>query len=390
MYQYVFGIIFNILELILFIIGAYYTMTAFFSLFSAGKYAVNSNMNRFAVIIPAHNEAGVLGRLIKSIKSADYPQELIDIYVVADGCTDNTADIARAFGAVVLEKSPASCKGDALKSAFGFLKDKDFDAVIVFDADNIADKNFFKEINEEHSRGTEAVQGYIDSLNPYSSWVANAHSVWYWLTNRIMQTGRSNLNLGCRIGGTGFAISKNVLAAVPWETSTLAEDAEYTCILALLGIKVGYAKKAVVYDEKPLSFSQSVQQRKRWASGLRDVQGEYTLKLLFKGKLNAILGLWNDFLYPFIYIALLAISVFADFGIFASIPGKAVLWFYLAANIIISIIALAADKKLNYKTVLNSFGFLLYMLSWIPVGIFGIFSNSKNWHHTPHGKENRR
>ena len=391
MYQYALGITLNILELIMFLIGVYYTAVAFFSLFSLKKASPENSKKHFAAVIPAHNEADVLAALIESIRTADYPPELIDIYVVADGCSDNTAETARRQGAFVFEKSSATCKGDALRFAFEGIKDTEFDYVAVFDADNVVHPNFFREINEELSDGKLVVQGYIDSKNPYESWVANAHSIWYWLTNRTIQSGRGKLNLGCRLGGTGFVLAKEVLALVPWNTETLAEDSEYTCALALSGIKVGYADLAVVYDEKPASFSQSVHQRRRWATGLRDVQGEYTLKLMLKGKFNAVLGLWSDFLYPFSCFALLFVSVFADMGVFASTAGKAVLWFYLTANLIISLIALVADRKLNCKNVLNIFGFVLYMVSWIPVGFVGIFErDGRKWHHTLHGTENRK
>ena len=391
MYSYAIGITLNILELVLFITGAYYTVVALFSLFSARRIPREAKPVRFAAVVPAHNEGNVLPSLISSIKAADYPQELISIFVIADGCSDNTAYTAKQMGAVVLEKPTASCKGDALRYAFNYLQDSEFDCVAVFDADNIVDKNFFREMNEHISLGEKAVQGYIDSKNPNASWVANAHSLWYWLTNRIMQAGRSSLNLGCRIGGTGFALTKEALNSVPWKTETIAEDAEYTCSLALHGIKVSYAKQAVVFDEKPVIFAQSVLQRKRWTQGIRDVQGEYTPKLIRSGRLNGVLGLWGDFLYPFTFVLLLLAAICGTGGIFSSAAGKAVIWFYVATNIIIAISALIIDKKINFKTVLNTFGFVLYIISWLPVGCFGIFSrDSRMWYHTKHGNENQK
>lgn len=391
MYSYAVGITLNILELVLFITGAYYTVVALFSLFPMKRVPEEAAPCRFAVVVPAHNEANVLPSLLSSIRAADYPRELISVYVVADGCSDSTAHTARQMGAVVLEKPTASCKGDALCYAFDYLKTREFDCVAVFDADNIVDKGFFREIAEHISLGEKAVQGYIDSKNPNASWVANAHSVWYWLTNRIMQAGRGGLNLGCRIGGTGFVLTKEVLDSVPWQTETIAEDAEYTCALSLHGIKVGYATRAVVFDEKPVGFAQSVLQRKRWAQGIRDVQGEYTPRLLMRGRLNAVLGLWGDFLYPFTFVLLLLAAILGTGGIFSSTAGKSVVWFYIAANIIIAVAALIIDRKINFKTVLNTFGFVLYIISWLPVGFFGIFSrDSRLWYHTKHGNENQK
>lgn len=391
MYSYALGITLNVLELVLFIAGVYYTAIGFFSLFPRKREKKNVPMYKYAVIIPAHNEAEVLPQLIESIQSANYPKELLSVYVVADECIDKTAEIAENMGAVVFEKTISSCKGDAISFALTNLKSCDFDCIAVFDADNIADAEFFYEANRELAEGYSAVQGYIDSKNPNDSWVSNTHSLWYYMTNRVMQYGRHVLGLGCRIGGTGFVLTKEVLDRAPWHTETIAEDAEYTCMLALCNIKVGYVKNAVVFDEKPTDFTRSVRQRRRWTQGIRDVQGEYTAKLIKSGKLNALLGLWGDFLYPFVYTLLLADMLTGYNGIFSYTAGKITLVFYIAASTLISLLALIIDRKLNFKTVLNSFGFILYLLSWIIIGFSGVLRRTNNdWYHTKHGSENKR
>lgn len=390
MYSYAVGITLNVLELVLFIVGVYYTSIGFFSLFPMKRTKKNVPMYKYAVIIPAHNEAEVLPHLIESIHSANYPSELLTVYVIADECSDKTAEIAENMGAIVFEKSVSSCKGDAISFARANLKNYDFDCIAVFDADNIVDSEFFYEASRELAEGYSAVQGYIDSKNPNDSWVSNAYSIWYYMTNRVMQYGRHTLGLGCRIGGTGFVLTKEVLDHVPWQTETLAEDAEYTCMLSLCNIKVGYVKNAVVYDEKPTDFTRSVRQRRRWTQGIRDVQGEYTAKLIKSGKLNALLGLWGDFLYPFVYVLLLADMLIDYNGIFSYTAGKITLVLYIAASTLISLLALIIDRKMNFKTALNSFGFILYLLSWIPIGFSGVLGRTnKGWYHTRHGSENK-
>lgn len=119
-------------------------------------------------ILPAHNEENVIVNLIDSLNKQDYPKELLDIYVIADNCTDNTAKLAREAGAIVVERhedDPAKkTKGAALQWFLNqkIEEDADYDAFCVFDADNIVDKNFFKAMNKKLCQGEEVVQGYRD------------------------------------------------------------------------------------------------------------------------------------------------------------------------------------------------------------------------------------
>lgn len=377
----------DIVTLIIFFIGIYYLGIALFAFFPAVKTRKSTKQNTFAVIIPAHNEENVIRDLLISIKNANYPRKNISTFVIADGCTDKTADIAKQMGATVIEKENALGKGDALKTAFSsseFLKHS-FDCVAVFDADNIVDSNFFTEMNDLINSGFSVVQGYVDSKNPNASWVSTAHSMWYFITNRIFQTGRSRLNMGAKLNGTGFVVKTDILKKIPWDTVTLSEDAEYTCTLALSQIKVHYAECAVVYDEKPVDFKTSVSQRKRWAQGMRDVQGEYTLKLLFKGYINALLGLWNDTLSVIIPFLMLVLTIF-NIGIWGNFVCKITVYLYIVLWFALCLLAIIYDKKADRKIILNLFSLILYIASWLPIGISGLFEKGKiSWKHTKHG-----
>lgn len=382
-------VITDIFILIFFLLGVYYLGVAVFSFFPQRRIASDVKERSFEVIIPAYNEARVLSDLLTSIKGADYPQELIGVTVIADACSDSTKEIAESFGAKVIVRPHSSGKGDALSEVLSMPNNVDADCIAVFDADNVIDCRFFREINEKFSAGELAVQGYIDSKNPYSSWVSNAHSIWYWITNRTVQTGRSKLSMGSRLGGTGFALKRELLEEIKWRTATVAEDAEYTYMLAERGIKIDFCKTAVVYDEKPELFAESVRQRKRWAKGVGEVQGEYTLRLLKKFRINALLGLWCDTLSPLSFMILLCTAVFRLGGIGKSTMGLVCIWLCILANILTSVWALALDKKMSQRVISNTFGFLIYIISWVPIGIMGIFSRDRAWSHTKHGTGKR-
>lgn len=267
------------------------------------KPLIENKNHKFMAILPAHNEENVIGNLIESLKNQDYPKELLDIYVIADNCTDNTAKIAKEAGAIVLERKeddPAKkTKGAALQ---WFLKQKieedaDYDAFCVFDADNIVDKNFFKAMNKKLCQGEEVVQGYRDIKNPTDSWVSAGYAIFYWTMNRFYHLARYNLGLSPLINGTGFMVRFDVIKPEGWVTKTLTEDIEFSLKRIIKGKRLGWAVDAKVYDEQPLGFKQSWKQRTRWTVGHIQCIKEYTKPLAIATKENKTLMNLDGLLY---------------------------------------------------------------------------------------------
>lgn len=229
----------------------------------------------------------VIGKIIESLEALDYPKNLYDIFIIADNCTDNTAKIAKTYdGVYVCERNVPDKrgKGYALEWMFSklFNMDKDYDAIAIFDADNLVSKNFLKEMNYKMLKGYKVVQGYIDSKNPNDSWITGSYSIAFWTANRLFQLARANLGLSNQIGGTGFCMDSETLKELGWGATCLTEDLEFTCKLVLNGHKVGWAHNARVYDEKPLTLKQSWNQRKRWMQGFADVSSRFFTKLIKK------------------------------------------------------------------------------------------------------------
>ena len=225
--------------------------------------------HRFIIALPANNEETVIGNLIKSLKMQDYDKDLFDIYVIADNCTDNTAKIARENGAIVYERfdETKKTKGYALNWFLSKMKVKkdDYDALLVFDADNIVDKNFLNVMNKKLCQGEVLVQGYRDIKNPTDTWVSGGYAIFYWTMNRLYHLARYNMGLSPLINGTAFMVKWDILIDEGWNTKTLTEDIEFALINISKGVKLGWAKDAIVYDEQPLTFKQSWKQRERWS-----------------------------------------------------------------------------------------------------------------------------
>ena len=276
-----------IFQVVVFALMMYYFVLAFFGFKRKNEKKNYTPTKKFAMIVAAHNEEVVIGKLIESMLNQNYPRELFDIFVIADNCTDNTAKIARKYGVYVYERfnKEQKGKGYALEWMFDkiFKMQKKYDAVAIFDADNLVSKNWCKEINSKMLEGYKVVQGYIDSKNPNDSWIAASYSIAFWTQNRMYQLARANVGLSNQIGGTGFAIDLDILKEFGWGATCLTEDLEFSCKLILNGEKVGWAHDAIIYDEKPLTLKQSWVQRRRWMQGFTDVASRYFFKLLKKG-----------------------------------------------------------------------------------------------------------
>lgn len=401
-------VIINILQCILFLWGCYYLWISLFSLKIIERKRKTDAQHSYALLIAAHNEENVVADLIKSLKALDYPKELFEIFVVADNCDDNTAQVSRAAGATVLERFDTSKrgKGYALEFAFEqiFALEKEFEYICVFDADNLVKNDFLIHMNNKVNEGYRAVQGYLDSKNPIDSWMTLSYSLWYWTNNRLGQLSRENLGMGCRLGGTGFAVESQLIKQFGWGATCLAEDAEFTIKLALNDIKVGWAHKAVIYDEKPAEFSTSIKQRRRWMQGLTDLASHYAGPLLREGlhgksstSFHMLMNFLGDSVCPIIstYFTVIWALIFVlpeRSGLFKMLcelwnsPWMfTLLTILVIGNIFFFVAALYIDKHLNRHVIKNIWGFVVYMVSWIPVGIMGfIKKNDKEWFHTPH------
>ncbi|WP_300379573.1 glycosyltransferase family 2 protein [Clostridium sp.] len=309
-----------VFQISVFVIMMYYFILGWAGIYRKKEKKNYKPKNKFAMIVAAHNEEVVIGKLIESMLNQDYPKELFDIFVIADNCDDNTAKVARKYGVYVYERFNKNEKGKgyALEWLFDkiFKMNNKYDAVAIFDADNLVSKNWCKEINSKMQEGYKVVQGYIDSKNPNDSWIATSYSIAFWTQNRMYQLARSNVGLSNQIGGTGFAVNTEVLKDLGWGATCLTEDLEFTCKLILNGEKVGWAHDAIIYDEKPLTLKQSWVQRRRWMQGFTDVASRYFFKLLKKGLKTRKLFMLDCALYviqPF-FTLMIGISAVLSFA----------------------------------------------------------------------------
>jgi len=364
----------------------------------------HSPQKRFALIIAAHNEELVIAHVIDSLSKQNYPRHLYDIFVVADNCTDRTAEIARQHGAIVYERFDPEKrgKGYALEWMFAkiFAMEKKYDAVSIFDADNLVSSNFLLEMDKQLSKGHKVVQGYVDSKNPFDSWITCSYSIAFWLSNRIFQLPRYYLGLSCGLCGTGFSIDIDVLKKIGWGATCLTEDLEFTLKLALNDMKVAWAHNAVVYDEKPISLKQSWNQRKRWMQGHADCASRFLVPLFKKAFREGNLIAFDCAIYlfqpiRFVFLGLITVMMWIQ-TVFPESPFYSLkyvfpvqVWYlFVLFQSLYGPLIILAEKKANLKVLLGFLVYPFYCLTWVPITIQGFLcKNDKNWTHTIHTRE---
>lgn len=265
-----------------------YQLTVILCSKNNNKQNKNIENHKFALLIAARNEENVIGNLIDSIKLQKYPKELIDIFVVADNCTDSTADIARKKGTIVFERSNEEeiGKGYALdfliKKINNKYKDNKYDAFIIFDADDILDENCIFEMNKMFSNGFDVVAGHINPINYGKSWISSGSGIWF-LHESLYLKFKTILNKNYNLSGTGLLVSSNLLKYYGgWKFHLLTEDIEFSTLNYINNIKCGYSDLAIIYDEQPVSFKDYYKQRLRWTKGTLQVYKKYGSKKMKK------------------------------------------------------------------------------------------------------------
>ena len=238
------------------------------------KVVRSAPLRRYAVLISARNEEAVITHLIDSIRQQDYSQENLDVYVVADNCTDNTAGAAREAGAIVYRRSDRVHvgKGYALHFLLTRIReergDQYYDGYFVFDADNLLAPDYVSRMNEVFGEEYPIVTSYRNSKNYGDNWISAGYGLWFLRDAAFLNEPRTRLGLSAMVSGTGYMFSREImLRCNGWPFHSLSEDTEFTVDCLLKGVRIGYCGSAELFDEQPTRLGQSVRQRMRWVRG---------------------------------------------------------------------------------------------------------------------------
>ncbi len=249
-----------------------------------------------AVVIPAHDEEPVIEATLQSVFAQTLPPAAV--YVIADNCTDRTAELARAMGAIALERTDTENRGKGWALAWAFerlLQETDFSAFLILDADTHAAPDFCERIAERLAtygpNDQVAIQGRYGVLNENDGWRAALMSAAFVLVNHVRLLGADRLGGFVGLKGNGMAFTRALLEAHPWNGSSITEDLDYALDLDRAGVHLHYAPEAHVAAQMPVDAKAAATQRRRWEGGRAQLAISRGSAMLKAGRLWAALDL---------------------------------------------------------------------------------------------------
>ena len=282
----------NVIGTIITVLLTYKTLYIIIGIFFTRKFKKAKKKHKYGICIAARNEKYVIGNLIDSINKQDYPKDLYTIFVVADNCTDNTAEIARKKGAICYERfdDQHKTKGFALQYLFKQIekdyKTDSFEGFFIFDADNLLKSNYISKMNDAFDEGCKIITSYRNTKNFDENWISSTYALHWIRSVRTNHRARSVLRLATNIQGTGFLFS-NEIVKDGWNYTSLTEDRALTADAVAQGYQITYQDEAEFFDEQPTSLKIALRQRLRWSKGHLQAfieSGPYLFINIFLGK----------------------------------------------------------------------------------------------------------
>lgn len=353
-------------------------------------------MHRYGVLISARNEASVIAQLINNIHEQNYPTDLVTVFVVADNCSDCTAEIARDAGAVVYERfnKKQVGKGYALDFLLTRISEdyprQAFDGFFVFDADNLLDESYITEMNKTFSQGHRIITSYRNSKNYDDNWISAGYSLWFLRESKFLNHSRMLLGTSCAVSGTGFLVHRDVIEKNGgWKFFLLTEDIEFSIHSVMNGERIAYCKNAILYDEQPTQFSQAWAQRLRWAKGFLQVFQKYGASLgksIFTRRSFACYDMMMTIL-PALYLTMIGVAsniIAAFVGLLAGYDVSDIVRSllmtcvngYTLLFVVGSITVISEWKQIHcsaFNKIAYLFTFPFFLFTYIPIGLAALF-----------------
>ncbi len=261
-----------VLDLLTAFVFAYLAWAVFYQLtfsvaghfFKIEKGKPTDKVRRFAVLIPAYKEDGVIVETAKAAMRLHYPNNSFEVAVIADQLKADTVQKLQALPITTIvadfEKSTKSKSINLALSKLG----KDFDSVVVLDADNHPAPDFLHRMNEVLGKGFKAVQGCRAAKTGHTS-MSVLDGVSEAVNNHLLCAGHRALGLSARLAGSGMAFEygffKNIMTTID---ALGGFDKELELKITQAGETIGYAPEAVVMDEKVDNAGTFARQRGRW------------------------------------------------------------------------------------------------------------------------------
>lgn len=324
------------------------------SYFNSNVPKEKNNKGKFAILIPARDESRVIEELLNSILNQTRKIDSDDVYVIVEEESDKTVEIVKNKNMNIVFRHDLSKKrkGYALDDAIKEILEqkKHYDAYFIFDADNVLDKDYFKNMEEAYEDGYDIGIGYRNTKNGNDSVIAAASSLTFSMINTLGNEHKTKCNNTLTISGTGFYIKGDIVEKLNgYPFNSLTEDYELTLYATLNDLTTTYVKNAIFFDEQPVKYNITINQRTRWIKGFFEARKKYIPLLLkkeinknFSSSFHQIMGVTP---YILLIIGLLGILLINYFNVKNTII--LILFVYLIMVLITSIMVLKEKSYLN-------------------------------------------
>lgn len=316
----------SVIEITLVTVGAFLGM-----LFQKSK-AGGLFKGKITYIIPAHNEEVVIENTLSFLQKVQDPVDNSSIVVVADHCSDETEQIVEKMGVDVLVRKDQAQrgKGAALREGFSYAFAKGAEAVCVIDADTRVQPTLTKSLRLGFGQKAQALQ-VRNQVEPSTSPLSEMRRLAFCCINHVRPLGREFWGFSCGIFGNGFALTKDLLEKVPYQTDSIVEDVAYHHLLVEKGYKASYLPEEGVFSPMPESVEGRQTQNARWEGGRLQamIHGvPLMLSSIFAGNWRVVEPFFDLFTLPLGYLApfLLLLSILgSSIGVF----GLCILFIYV-------------------------------------------------------------
>lgn len=326
-----------------------------------------------AVLIPAHNEAASIRQTLQSLQQVNYPSERLKVFVVADNCTDETAEIVKQYEVVCWERHDQinRGKGAALEFAIPRVVETKPDLILILDADCRVEPGGLQQLAAELQPGVDVAQAAVtmgDVRNGVNGLVMRTGSE----LENAAQAGLSRLGLSVRLRGTGMLFRREIFERFPWQNNGLVEDAEFSARLRQHGVRIRFTQRCKVYNSPPLSTGDLCKQRARWREALLTDSASFLDRLMTSKPL--VLGHLFCTITFALFIATwqptgLAIGCLA----LAGMLGMGTVWLYIKAM---------SRAGAGSREMIRAVKAVPVLCRLIGVTIIGLFVRGKQWERT--------
>ncbi|EGT4968451.1 glycosyltransferase [Clostridioides difficile] len=271
-----------------------------------------------SILVPAHNEAKVIGRTVESLLLLNYPKSKMELIVINDNSSDNSKEILENIKdrynnynfTIINTDSLTGGKGKSNALNIGYTISKG-DFIAVYDADNTPDKNALRYLVQTIVMNNElgAVIGKFRTRNKNKNLLTKFINIETLSFQWMSQAGRWQLFNLCTIPGTNFILRRSIIEEIGgWDSKAIAEDTEISFRIYKLGYKIKLVPQSITWEQEPETVKVWIKQRTRWAKGNIYVLMKYIKNIFKQGRNKIVFDIAYFFSVYFLFLTSVIIS----------------------------------------------------------------------------------